>query len=205
MQHLFPRPNVITPSTRALLAGVGGLGADPYNPMTLQPALGCYSLQYATVWPDLANQLTAIYRDKVGGIPWLPAGWLQNVMALHNQNGMILIPSPANSTPAIPWLNTPEKKAWWQAFHQIANKAVMDYAAKKAADGKIEMERAYSNAAFWDSAYKVASLLAAPVTAVRDAAETYSKYGGLIKTGAVVGLVGLVGLAIWGRIKPKKR
>ncbi len=204
MQHLFPRPTVVTPSTRALLAGLGAMGADPYNQLTLQPSLGCYALPYATNWPDLSNALAAIYRDKVAGIPWLPPGWIQNVMALHGQNGMILIPSPANSTPAIPWLNTPEKKAWWQQFHNIANGAVMDYAGKKAAEGKIEMERAYSNAAFWDGAYKVASLLAAPVTAVRDAAETYDKYGGWIKKGAVVGLAGLVGLAIWMRIKPKK-
>ena len=127
-------------------------------------------LQYGNAWPDLRNILSEIY-NKIGAAPWLPPGWLGRVNELHGKDSMLLIPTPASvrNPPAISFIKSPEQAAWWNEFERRANAALQLYAAKKSAEGRIEMQRANDDAAFWDGAYRLAVVLASPVTAARSA------------------------------------
>lgn len=187
------------------------LGDTDYSQGTLIPAYGMYALPYATVYPDLSDQLGQLYTDRASQISWLPANWLNNVMALHGQNGMVLIPAPASSsTPGftpIPWLDTSDKIAWWNQFNATAEAAIQAYAANQSAQGAILMQQAYDDSAFWTEAYNIATVLALPVTVakgvaagVADAGSWFNKLGTGGTTALVLGAAGLVG---WFMLRKK--
>ena len=170
-----------------------------YSIATLVPAYGMYSEPYATVYPDLSDQLGQIYTDKASQINWLPANWLTNVMALHGQNGMVLIPAPAGVTPPIPWLDSQNKIEWWNQFNQTAEQAIIAYSTNQSAQGAVLMQQAYDNAAFWDEAYNIATVAALPVTVARNVAAGVAaigagvnKLGGATTTALILGGVGLL-------------
>ena len=129
--------------------------------------LGMVILQYGDRWPELRDILEKIYVEKAADIPWFPSGWLARVQALHGFDSMLLLPSTSRNSPAISFLDTPAKKQWWDEFHDIANKALLAYADGQAAAGRKIVDAANADAAFWDRAYRIAVVLASPVTAVR--------------------------------------
>lgn len=135
-----------------------------------QATLGMRILPYGDAWPDLRDILSDIY-GKIGAVPWFPPQWLAQVNALHGKNSMLLIPTPssARNPPAISFIKTPEQAAWWNEFERRANAALMLYAEKQASEGRKVMAAANADAAFWDSAYRVAVFLATPVTVARSA------------------------------------
>lgn len=165
------------------------------TPDLLLQKYGVYTLPYATNWSELTSVLSRIYRDKLSEVPWIPKDWYGTIMGyVHNKNGNIAVVAPSSATATngkgILFLDTPEKKQWWDELAAASSKAVKDFAANKAAEGRREMEAAYADSAFWDSAYKIAALLASPVHAVKDAADAYDKYKGFIKGAAIIGAIG---------------
>lgn len=149
------------------------MATDPFSPANqpnLVRELGVYSLPYASTWPVLRDILARIYRERAGAIDWLPPNWLTRVMLMHGQkdgqgNAVVLIPASAKVTPAISFLDTPAKRAWWDEFSMRANDAVVMYAAQKAAEGRVQLDKLYADTRFWDHAINLAQFLAAPVTA----------------------------------------
>lgn len=179
-----------------------------YSEATLIPAYGMYAEPYATVYPDLSDSLATMYANQVALINWLPANWLSNVMALHGQNGEILIPAPAGVTPPIPWLDTADKIAWWNQFNQMAEAAIQAYAADQAAQGALLMQQAADDIAFWDEAYNIATVAALPVTVakgalnvVADIGKGVNALGGSTNTFLVIG--GLAALGAYLYFKKK--
>jgi hypothetical protein len=150
--------------------------AADYTEQALIPTLGMYALPYANVYPELVTQLAQLYIGQVAGVPWIPQGWLGEVLALHGRLGFILVPAPSGPGPGrtgaepIPWLMNAQQRAWWDAFAAKANGVISAYAAKDAAKGAVLLKQLYDNASFWNSAYQVANTLAAPVQIVQNAA-----------------------------------
>jgi len=129
--------------------------------------LGMMILPYGDRWPELRDILGKIYAERAADIPWLPPGWLARVQALHGTNSMLLLPSTSLNTPPVSFLKTPDQKAWWDDFHTRANNALTAYANNQAAAGWKIVADANADAVFWDRAYNLAVVLAAPVTAAR--------------------------------------
>ena len=170
------------------LGYLGALGDNPppYDQATLIPSVGMYALPYATVWPDLATQLLALYRDQVQYMPWLPPGWYDTVSALHGQNGYVLIPAPAvYSGSPLPFLTTPDQQAFWQSFSQQAASIISQYAAGQQAAGAAQLAQLYANAAFWNTGFG-ATMINAQQAAynVADAAGNVVKAAGNVAKGA---------------------
>lgn len=155
--------------------------AADYTEQALIPTLGMYALPYADTYPDLVTQLAQLYIAQVASVPWIPQGWLGEVLSLHGRLGYVLVPAPSGPGPGrtgaepIPWLRTPQQKAWWDAFARAANGVISAYAAKDAAKGATMLKQLYDNSSFWNSAYNIASTLAAPVTIVQNAAAPIGK------------------------------
>lgn len=135
-----------------------------YTEQQLIPTLGMYALPYATTWPELSDQLRSLYIARAASIAWLPQDWLGEVLALHGSLGNVLIPAPSTVRPGIPWLRTPQQRAWWDDLAARAQGIVTAYAAGKAAEGRVQLEKLYADSAFWNKAYDIAVVLATPVT-----------------------------------------
>jgi hypothetical protein len=142
-----------------------------------------YALPYATTWPELSAQLLNLYDERASPIPWLPPMWIDYVHSLHGAEGQVLVPAPANVTPGIPWLDTPEKKAWWNDFAARATAIVTRYAAKQADAGRGELAKLYADSAFWNRAYQIAYVLATPVRGAQ------AVYNNPLTSAAIVGAV----------------
>jgi len=166
---------------------------------------GVYTHPYGTVWPELTAALTKLYRNRLASVPWLPRNWISVIMgSVHGANGNIAIIAPStanyNGGRGADFLDTPEKKQWWDELAASSSKTLMAFAANKAAEGQAELEEAYDDAAFWDSAYKIQNLLRSPLHTVMYAADTYTKYQWLFNPAIIVG-AGLVGLYLFTRKK----
>jgi len=148
------------------------------------PRLGVYPLPYATLWPELSSQLRALYNSRLSRVPWLPAGWLASVNALHGKNGQVMVIAPSRAAIAADasFLDTPAKEQWWDELADRSSAAVVKYAAGKAAEGRREIALADADLAFWSRAHALASVLALPVTAAQAAWKN----------------PGLVGIVLWG-------
>lgn len=177
------------------------MSAADYAPEKTEPAVAMYALPYATAWPDLAPMLATIYRDRIAKLPWLPSTWWAAVSALHGKEGQVLVPTPPRMRdgrvkPDLPaWLVGAERVDAWDQISAAANEALQNYAAKKAEDGKRELMGLYANAAFWDNAYAIANVLAAPVNLARAAVANYKT----VSTLAVVGLA----IFLWLKFRKK--
>lgn len=143
------------------------------NQDALIRTLGMYPLMYATVWPDLSDSLARMYRDYAAKLPFLPKGWLDTVLSIHGKEGWILVPAPAkvNGQPVPLVAGNVNNAAVWQKFSDDIRSAVNKYAAGKAAEGRIEMDKANSEAYWADLMYRTAKVLATPVTVAQDAAK----------------------------------
>jgi len=177
-----------------------------YTEASLRPSLGMYALPYGTRYPELVTLLQTLYDEKVAPINWLPSNWGSDVRALNggtdaNGNRWVLIPAPASGPLLAGWLNTPEKRAWWDQFAMAATGAVGRYAANDAKAGAAELDAAYKRAAFWDTAYNIAYTLATPV---RVAGAVASGTVNVLKSPfATFGLLALLGLGAFLYLKRK--
>ena len=150
-------------------------------PDSLLRYYGIYTLPYDKTWPELTERLRKLYNDRLTNVPWLPKSWASVVLNnVHGRDGVIAVIAPStanyNGGRGADFLDTPEKKQWWDELAASTSKAITSFAAKKAEEGRAEINSAYNDIRFWDSAYKFANLLAAPVNAVSSAANTYDKY-----------------------------
>ena len=202
------------------LGYLGQLGDNPppYDQATLIPAYGMYALPYATVWPDLATQLGQLYQSQLQFMPWLPAGWLDGVMALHGQNGYILVPGPAiYMGQPLPFLTTPDQIAFWTSLNQQAAAIISQYAAGQQAAGAAQLQALYANSAFWNtgfgaslitaqqSAYNVADAAGNVVTAAGNIAKAAGKVASFsLSSPTMVLLTVGGGLALFLALKFKK-
>lgn len=161
---------------------------DVYSANWLIPRYGVMAHDYADVYPEMVDALRTLYLERAAKIPWLPADWRASVNHLHGRDGKLLIPVPvaarANDGTTNKFAITPEQQAWWDQFAADARAIQVAYAAKDAAKGRLLMQRAYDNAAFWDKAYRMATVIAVPVTAVQAIGKTAWNNPGL--TGVVV-------------------
>lgn len=161
---------------------------------------GVYSLAYGTApeYKELVFQLGRLYRDRVLELPWLPDNWGAVVLPAMTGNTPFYMIAPSTATwttggtsgRGVDFLDTPEKKKVWDEISKTATKIQQDYAAKRVAEGRKEMEEAYNNTAFWNSAVNIANLVAAPVNTLIDASEFYAKYRGVISAAIVIGVLG---------------
>lgn len=162
------------------------------NQSAIIEKLGMYPLQYATVWPELSQQLAAMYANHTSKLPFLPPNWLNDVMTIHGKEGWILVPAPAKvNGQVVPLARGSAANAdVWQKFSDDARNAVNKYAAGKAAEGRIEMARVNSEAYWANLRYNLAKVLATPVTVVSDAAKM--NWGKLTLFGVGAALVYIV-------------
>lgn len=173
-----------------------------YSEAALKPSLGMFALPYANVpdgaGPDLSDKLLSLYRAKVAAIPWLPDMWLDGVTSLHGQNGFVLMPAPASQGMPIPWADTADKRAVWDQLAAKVAAIVTGWGADLASRGQAELRTAYSNAVFWNNAYRIGYVLSTPVRVaerVADAVDTVTS-----SPARVIGLVGvLAGLYFFTR------
>lgn len=170
---------------------------DTYSTDWLLPRYGMFALDYADRWPELTTALRRIYLEKTAGIPWLPRNWRASIDALHGSSGKLLMPvrsfATASNGETPKFLNTPEKRAWWDDFQeqvQAAHQAFLDGERSK---GLALMNAAYANTRFWTAAHNIATVLATPVTAVSGVVGFMAKY----PQAAQMALVGGVLLAAW--------
>lgn len=148
---------------------------------TLLKKYGVYTQAYGNAWPELTVILRNLYKNRLVKVPWLPSDWERVILeGVHGRNGNIAIIAPStanyNGGRGADFLDTPEKKQWWDELAASTSKAVTSYASKKAEEGRKEIAAAEADIAFWNSAYQFANLLASPINALRSASETYTKY-----------------------------
>jgi hypothetical protein len=175
----------------------------PRDHDTLLKKYGVYTQPYATVWPELGQRLRQLYATRLVNVPWLPSDWQTVILgSVHGRNGNIAVIAPStanyNGGRGADFLNTAEKKQWWDELSAVTSKAITSFAAQKAEEGRREIAAAEADVAFWDSAYRFANFLAAPVNAFKSAADTYNKYQWAFNPAIVIG-VGLAGLYFFTR------
>lgn len=185
---------------------------DSYSQEFTIPMFGTYTLQYGKTWPELTEALRKLYRDKVGVMPWLPPSWFASVNALHGgPNGEIMVIAPSGATYAggkgVPFLDTPEKKAWWDTLAKQVAEIITKYAENKAVEGRAELEKAYAAAAFWNvgagqKLIQWAQVAASPITTLTAAAKNPYKTVAIVGAGAVVVLAFLWW---WKNPRPSRR
>ncbi len=126
---------------------------------------------YGNAWPDLVKQLEAIYADKLSRVPWLPADWLDTIKLIDSYGGNVAVVVPSTASriggAGAEFLDTPEKKAWWDELAATVRSAITKYAAGKQAEGAKELQTLYGASAFWSRAYDWAVVLASPVRVVQ--------------------------------------
>lgn len=137
-----------------------------YSTAQLGPKLGMYAQGYADRWPELSRRLKDLYRARIAKIPWIPSFWMPTVEALHGRESQVLVPLSSRSE-NIPFLDSDEKRAWWDKFSRDIHEVIRLYAANQQQAGAAELQRLNDNAVFYDNAYRFASVLASPVTAIK--------------------------------------
>lgn len=140
-------------------------------------------------YPELKAQTLKILVDRVGSVPWVPAGWADAVRSLNAQYPDALIKgAPAlmrdgSINPNAPaWLDTAEKRQWWQEMANATSEAQSAYAANEITKGRAIMDAAYARAEFWSRAYDFAN-------AVAEAPKRVISAAGDLATGATWALV----------------
>lgn len=111
----------------------------------------------------LKAPLMDLYTARVGGLPWLPPGWLVQVRELQARfpDDLVRI-APAYArlalNPDLPkWITVDNQRAGvWQEIAKATDAAVGKFAAGKQSEGKPELDRLNANAAFWNRAYNIA-------------------------------------------------
>ncbi len=71
------------------------------------------------------------------------------------------------------FLDTPAKIAWWNDLTLAVQRARMAYGQKQIAQGRVLMQQATNNIAFWDKAIALARVLATPVTMAEEGATRF--------------------------------
>ncbi len=169
-----------------------------YSEASLKPSLGMFALPYANVpdgaGQDLSDKLLELYRAKVAAIPWLPDMWLDGVTSLHGANGYVLMPAPASKGMPIPWADSADKRAVWDALAAKVAAVVAGWGADLAAKGQAELRLAYSNSEFWNNAYRVAYVLATPVRVVGRVADAVDVVTG--SPARILGLAAVIGAIV---------
>src|SRR3954463_9075312 len=96
----------------------------------------------ATGYPELVAEFNKLYSEKMGQLPWLPAGWLETTLRLNGTDGTIVFPVPTLLKDG-----TPVNKSWpaflqdegarrvWQAIYERYREILVAYAAADAAKG----------------------------------------------------------------------
>lgn len=147
------------------------MSTDVYSTDWLLPRYGMYALDYADTYPELTAALRRLYLDKLAGVPWVPKDWRASIGTLHGQDGKLLMPAPSNAVDSrgngVRFLVTDEQRAWWDELVRMARSIQEPFMAKKLAEGRSAMERAYNRADFWTKAHQLATVLAAPVTVAK--------------------------------------
>lgn len=174
------------------------MAIDVYSQQWLLPRYGMYALDYGDVWPDLTEEARRLYRDKLGTLPWLPADWRQSITALHGKDGKFLAPAPSNATAPdgsrIKFLDTQEKRDVWDSVVDDINKVRQAIINREREKGLYLLRMLYQQSSFWNSAHKLATVVALPATAAgaaydtaAGAADALGKYPKLITTALAIG------------------
>lgn len=151
--------------------------AEPLG-LYIQPGWG-------TAYPELKAQIKEIL-IKASGIPWLPQGWKDMALDIDSRHPgdvlqVVRVYNDAGGrlNNVIPrFLDTDEKKTFWNDLSKKVNAAVILYAQNQAKAGAAELAILNAKAAFWDGAYKFA-------VAVRDAPKTVIGAAGDVASGIV--------------------
>jgi hypothetical protein len=171
----------------------------------LQPGIG-------NAYPELKSQLSQLRQKLVGKLTWVPLAWASQVQAIQDANPTVLVkmtPSkrPTGETlPGLPaWLAGNQARIdAWQEIVTAQDKAVVQYAANDAANGKPLLDALYARSDFYNSApiraLSVAqeALINAP-SAISNAAGTLVSdlFGGFLKKAGWVIALGVVGYLLF--------
>ena len=178
-----------TPTTNAQITRTLGV--------YVQPGIG-------TAYPELVAILRKLYADRVAQLPFVPSGWLADVLDLMGGNVVVLLQQ--SKPKGVPYAGLP---AWiggdaeaidaWQQVALLVNSTYFNFAAGKVAEGRKVIATANANAAFWNALYKGAVFVRdAPGDAVAAIGKgTLGALGAFLgKTWWVLGLV-VVGFLVW--------
>jgi hypothetical protein len=146
---------------------------DPFSNEALIPTLGMHALDYGNEWPAITSTMRKLYRDRLANFPGLPSDWFARVDALHGKNCKFLFPvrsfavDATGSGPSFLSFDM-QRRAWDEIVAELqgVRQALL---AKEGAKGLALAQAAYDKSAFWNNAYNMARVLAAPVTVAQTA------------------------------------
>ncbi len=154
----------------------------------LQPGL-------AQAYPDIVAVLNDLYEARVRNLPWLPVGWLESVREVQAMNPMDLVEVRRKT-----W-DTAAETAAWRTLADDTNRAVAQFAAGKASEGRAIISARKLDSAFWNAAYKAATVVGSVPAAIgRGAGSVVSDaldgaFGALSGTTRTILVVAALGVA----------
>jgi hypothetical protein len=185
---------------------------DPSQDNDIPRRLGVYVQPgIGQAYPELAMSVRDIMVERVSKIPFLPAGWLDEVLRLIDTQPLTLVKvypalkadgvTPNDLAPS--WVKeSPERLKVWQELSEITRLAQFNYAQARVEEGRAIMAKANADAAFWDRAYNVAVFIRdAPGNAVSAVAGGALSFVGSFptKTWWVWAIVGVLAFAWFAR------
>lgn len=183
--------------------------ANTNDSALLKKVLGVYiTAGYGAAMPELKDQIIALHRDRVSALNFVPATWLDQVMALQNAHPDDLVrvaPSEFGNGSIIPGsaefcTSSVAVADAWQTVFTAENKAIAAYGAKLQEEGKSILAAAYRDAAFWNTLYEIADSVAnAPSRALNG---FFDKIETRTKVYFAVGALLIVTLIVFPYVKP---
>lgn len=162
------------------------------EPLGLLPQPGI-----ATAYPELVAEFNKLYSERMANLPWLPPGWVNEVLTINGKGGDIVFPVPTfrkdGSPINKPWpdfLQSEEARKVWQAIYERYREILVAYAAADAEKGRALLKSLYAASAFWDGLYRAA-------VAVRDAPGNAVNAVVNGATSALFGNLGALGWKVW--------
>jgi hypothetical protein len=135
----------------------------------LVPKLGYYAEPYGVGLPD--DGWKAVQVGRSNRVAWVPDG-VKTEMKLRTgkydgtlNSRVILLPASAKTlqTYGYPeWMDTQEKRAWWEDYHNAAQKYYQYMVNGYRETEAVKMFNAQATAAFWERAYQISDTLKAP-------------------------------------------
>jgi hypothetical protein len=143
--------------------------------------------------------LRVMYQDRFAKLPFVPAGWFDEINKIHGTNISspnyldVLLPVPAfdgfgNPSPAMPeWLDNDAKRKAWDEARTALKDGYTKFIQNEIDNGRELLNQLYANADFWNRLYNAAVYIAElPGVIAKNAFQLFWPYilvGGVIFAG----------------------